>query len=219
VATAGVNGMFSMLPLTTSHHRIGILLARAYVIKTTNGSNCISLFYFFGVICYLGCIGAMLAQMAVTRCNEVSSLQQQTIIGAIVTGINLFLDLLVFIIIAIHLGNIWKEDKFLQSKVAKQMLKQGQIRFGIVLIWSLANLVSSLLVRVTIAGIDGPLENAVSQILICQFQLDLIKQVGGESITVDFGDPLTFRLGSWRQSAGLTSDPSNLYGFSPERVV
>jgi len=101
------------------------------------------------------------------------------------------------------------------------LLKQGLIRFGIVLIWSLENLVSSLLLRSTIAGVDGPLENAISQILICWFQLDLAKQATPttESITEDSYSPLAFRPGSQGRSTGLTSGPSSSYVSSAGRVV
>jgi len=204
LATAGVNGF---------------LLVRAYVVsKPKQHSRTI---IFFGGVAYLGCLGALLAQMAVTRCNDDSTLEQQTIIGLVATGFSLLLDLIVFITITIYMGFIWRWGTT-QLKMEKQMLRgtflrQGLFRFGIVLVWSLANLVSSLLLRPTIAGIDSPMENAISQILICRFQLDLIKQATspGESITENSLSPLNIRFAS--RTTGQSSGPSSLNVYPPDR--
>ncbi|KIJ33488.1 hypothetical protein M422DRAFT_52428 [Sphaerobolus stellatus SS14] len=205
VATAGVNGF---------------LLTRAYAICKSNRSKWL---IFPAAICYLGGIWAMLTQMAATRCNAESSLRQQTIIGEIATGFSLLLDLLVFIITTINMGDIWKEI-IQQLKMTKQR-RFSSSRVGLVtnpkcLRSRMLKQVFKL-VRLTIAGIDGPLENAVSQILICRFQLDLIKEAtfAGKSITDDFSGPPTFLPGSQGQSAGLTSGPSSLYVSYPDRLV
>ncbi|KIJ40229.1 hypothetical protein M422DRAFT_49187 [Sphaerobolus stellatus SS14] len=64
------------------------------------------------------------------------------------------------------------------KSLAELLLRQGVIRFGIIFIWNFAE---TILSRVLLDGIDGPLENAISCILVCRFLLELRKYAADAS--------------------------------------
>ncbi|KIJ31401.1 hypothetical protein M422DRAFT_783786 [Sphaerobolus stellatus SS14] len=60
-----------------------------------------------------------------------------------------------------------------EQSLSSLLIQQGFVRFLVISVWSFELAVLTRLLRPTLTGIDAPIENAISCILICRFTLQL----------------------------------------------
>ncbi|KAF8579117.1 hypothetical protein K439DRAFT_1620803 [Ramaria rubella] len=165
----------------------GLLFARAYAISSHKQ-------LIFVVLALLGTIAIVLSMIATPNdnCISISNLfvlckilnlfsEAEFMVYVSVTTLNsvvtILFDTAVLVAIlqnTLGLLQLWRGIPGLQRhSLSKLLVQQGILRYGFVLTITLADAVTNKVLRPTLQGILGPLQNCLSVIIICHFHLDL----------------------------------------------
>lgn len=94
---------------------------------------------------------------------------------------DLCFETLVILIILYYTWGLYRQraqHDATQVSLIALMVRAGIFRFGLILLWSLYGAISPTFLRPSLVGIDTPLQDAVSLILMCHFFLDLCEVQG-----------------------------------------
>ncbi|KIJ47609.1 hypothetical protein M422DRAFT_248609 [Sphaerobolus stellatus SS14] len=102
-------------------------------------------------------------------------------LGALSSAIQAWIVLLSDIaVIAITTYYAWSDGRLLKElyrsntkTLTRLFIRQGVIRFVVIFIWVVEISLTDKLLNPLIGGVDTPLEDAMSSILVCRFMLDL----------------------------------------------
>lgn len=152
----------------------GLLIARSYAISSQNILSLVLLLPLAFVS-----IGFKVLTTVLQTCLLTLDTQERIILGnTIQTAITVAFDTIVFLItLRFMLSTVRKQsslpDPFAKNSILFLFVYQGAMRYGFVLTVTVTDAAIFKTLRVGLQGILGPVQNVLSVLIICRFQLDL----------------------------------------------
>jgi len=152
----------------------GILLARAYAVSSGARNVTAILAILLGTN-----LVTSIAVIAGEPCTDVQPIWPRNLVQ-VSNVCSILFEAGVVGVTVYHTWSIYRTAKALSTafkgSVTSLLLEQGIARFALIFFWELEISITEKLVRSFLVGIDVPLENAISAILICRFHLNLQKR-------------------------------------------